>query len=136
MIIRDLLIRHEGLKLKPYKDTVGLLTIGCGRNLDDVGISQQEALYLLDNDIHQSEYDCAIYPWYAKLSDARKAAVLSLSFNLGPAGLAKFKRFLLAMSLAQWKVAGYELENSLWFSQVGTRGPEIKALIETETWPA
>src|SRR4051812_27390106 len=32
------LIIDEGLKLSPYTDTVGKLTIGVGRNLTDVGI--------------------------------------------------------------------------------------------------
>ena len=33
----------EGVKLKPYRDTAGKLTIGVGRNLDDAGISPTEA---------------------------------------------------------------------------------------------
>jgi lysozyme len=45
------LIRDEGLKLKPYTDTVGKLTIGIGRNLTDRGISRQEALVLARNDV-------------------------------------------------------------------------------------
>lgn len=49
--LREQLERHEGLRLKPYKDTVGKLTIGIGRNLDDKGISRKEAFALLDNDI-------------------------------------------------------------------------------------
>ena len=36
---------HEGLRLKPYKDTVGKWTIGIGRNLEDKGITEQEALF-------------------------------------------------------------------------------------------
>lgn len=50
-VLKDMLIRHEGLKLKPYRDTVGKLTIGAGRNLNDLGISEREAMFLLDNDI-------------------------------------------------------------------------------------
>ena len=46
----DLLIRHEGIKLKPYHCTSGKLTIGIGRNLEDRGITKEEAIYLLNND--------------------------------------------------------------------------------------
>lgn len=46
--LHDMLIRHEGLRLKPYHDTVRKLTIGIGRNLDDVGITHEEALILLE----------------------------------------------------------------------------------------
>ena len=49
--LRDQLIIDEGLRLRPYRDSVGKLTIGVGRNLDDVGISNDEAMVLLDHDI-------------------------------------------------------------------------------------
>ena len=32
--IKEQLVRHEGLRLKPYRCTAGKLTIGIGRNLD------------------------------------------------------------------------------------------------------
>ncbi|MFA6660842.1 MAG: lysozyme, partial [Bacilli bacterium] len=37
--IKEQLVRHEGLRLKPYRCTADKLTIGIGRNLDDCGIS-------------------------------------------------------------------------------------------------
>ena len=49
--LKDMLIRHEGLKLKPYLCTAGKLTIGVGRNIQDRGITYQEAMMLLENDI-------------------------------------------------------------------------------------
>lgn len=45
------LVRHEGLRLKPYKCSANSWTIGVGRNLDTVGISGDEALMMLKNDI-------------------------------------------------------------------------------------
>jgi lysozyme len=47
----DLLKKHEGLRLKPYRCSADKLTIGYGRNLDDVGISEEEAEMLLLNDL-------------------------------------------------------------------------------------
>ncbi len=46
--------RHEGVKLKPYFCTQGKCTIGVGRNLEDVGISEEEAEMLLINDIERA----------------------------------------------------------------------------------
>ena len=43
--------KHEGLRLYPYNCSEGKLTLGIGRNLDDRGITEEEALYLLNNDI-------------------------------------------------------------------------------------
>jgi len=45
--LEELLVHHEGLRLKPYLDTSGKWTIGVGRNLSDSGISEEEAFYLL-----------------------------------------------------------------------------------------
>ena len=43
----DQLIDHEGLELKPYHCTADKLTIGVGRNIQDRGITEDEARYLL-----------------------------------------------------------------------------------------
>ena len=41
--LTETLIRHEVLRLRPYTDSVGKLTIGVARNLDNLGISREEA---------------------------------------------------------------------------------------------
>jgi len=53
--IKAQLVRHEGLKLKPYRCTAGKLTIGIGINLDVCGISQKEAYTMLERDIQGCE---------------------------------------------------------------------------------
>lgn len=59
--IEDQLILHERLKLKPYRCSAGKLTIGVGRNLEDKGISEEEALFLLRNDIAEAELQLTQY---------------------------------------------------------------------------
>ncbi len=53
--IKAQLVRHEGLRLKPYNCTAGKLTICFDRYLDDFGIYQTEACVLLENDIHNCD---------------------------------------------------------------------------------
>lgn len=48
---------HEGLSLKPYYCTANKLSIGIGRNLDDRGITKEEALLLFANDLRLAESD-------------------------------------------------------------------------------
>ena len=62
-LIHDLK-RDEGVKLNPYKCTAGKLTIGVGRNLDDVGITEEESDMLLKNDlcVHDGNQDRSIRP--------------------------------------------------------------------------
>jgi lysozyme len=135
MNARELLIRHEGLRLEPYRDTVGKLTVGVGRNLDDIGISHDEAMLMLDNDIHRAYTSLEVYSWFAGLSEARKAAMLNLCFNLGPTRLAGFVKFLKAMAVSDWVAAANELQSSKWRRQVGRRADEIMDLIKDEKWP-
>ena len=135
MSARDLIIRHEGLRLMPYKDTVGKLTIGVGRNLDDMGISPDEAMLMLDNDIARAYDYLEKYPWFTGLAEGRKAACINLMFNLGQTRFAGFKKFIAAMAAKNYVLAGDELKSSKWHGQVKIRGPEIVNLIVNEEWP-
>jgi lysozyme len=53
--LEEMLIRQEGNRKFPYECTAGKLTIGVGRNLDDMGLTEDEVLYLLDNDIQRCD---------------------------------------------------------------------------------
>src|SRR5574341_784631 len=68
--------RDEGVRLKPYRDTVGKLTIGAGRNLDDKGISAVEATILLANDIEEvcAALDAEL-AWWRDLDGVRQRAI-------------------------------------------------------------
>lgn len=125
------LIDHEGLRLKPYTDTVGKLTIGVGRNLDDVGISRDEALALLQNDIDACLADLSAFPWFDGLDTVRQRAVVDFRFNLGPGGFRAFRKFLAAMARADYEAAAGELVSSKWYGQVGRRGPVVVGQVRT-----
>lgn len=118
--------RDEGFRQFPYKDTVGKLTIGIGRNLDDVGISLAEATSLLYNDIievlNQLQREL---PWVNTLSEPRQRALANMCFNLGINKLLKFKNTLKALKESRWGDAADEVLNSLWATQVGDRAKRI-----------
>ncbi len=74
----------EGLRLQPYKDTVGKWTIGIGRNLDDVGISEEESDYLLMNDIYKVEVDLdEHWKWWRNLEERCRRALVHMGFSMG-----------------------------------------------------
>ena len=126
------LVRHEGLRLKPYRDTAGNLTIGVGRNLDGAGVSKAEALAMLASDIGAVEgaLDTS-QPWWRKLDDVRQDVMAELAFNLGPAGLSAFHDTLNAMRAGQYAAAADHLLASRWATQVGARASELAALLRT-----
>lgn len=120
MILRESLIQHEGLRLKVYKDTLGIETIGVGRNLRDRGITQEEAMLLLEHDIQIAEGELYnALPWMGSLDPARRDVFIELSFALGMPKLREFRRMLLAGQNKDWDVCANELLNSLWAEQVG-----------------
>src|SRR5687767_6324235 len=83
-IVRAQLMVDEGVRHKPYRCTAGKLTIGVGRNLDDVGLSLDEVNILLANDIHRAEVAAMdVFPNFLELSDNRKAVLVNMAFNMG-----------------------------------------------------
>src|SRR5258708_976756 len=124
--IADQLRRDEALHLRPYKDSVGKLTIGVGRNLDDVGISEQEADVLLANDIKAATLALeATFPWTMDLDETRKGALVNMAFNMGIRGLAQFKDFLAKMQTKDFRAAAGAMLDSLWAKQVGARATRL-----------
>jgi len=134
-ILRDLLVKHEGLRLKPYTDTVGKLTIGVGRNLDDVGISKEEAYALLETDIESAELDARKVfrnlwdPSFLNL--ARYNVIVSMVFNLGLGRFKKFKKMIAAVKARDWDRAADEMLDSKWASQVGRRATELSKMMQS-----
>jgi len=130
-VLIDMLVRHEGLRLKPYTDTVGKLTIGYGRNLDDVGISRLEAGYLLLNDIRNVQAQLGREPWFTGLNEARQVAYLDMAFNVGIGTLRLFKNMIAAIQSGDFGKASDEMLASLWARQVGRRATELAEIVRT-----
>jgi lysozyme len=144
--LKEMLRRHEGLRLKPYICPAGKKTIGVGWNLeahklpDDIAsclrmtgsITELQAERLLNISITQATDDCrAIYPGFDGFTEPRRFALIDFVFNVGAGTALKFKKMLAAMEVRDWDKAADEMYNSAWFSQVGDRGAEIVGMVRT-----
>lgn len=143
--IKEQLVRHEGLRLKPYRCTTGKLTIGYGRNLDDCGISQTEAYVLLENDIQNYERQLfdEIPEIYNGLDEVRKSVLLNMCMSipqsrfaplrepcyLGIKGLLGFNNTLAFIKAGDWERAANNMLVSKWAKQVGMRAIELSELM-------
>jgi len=129
--IKEQLVRHEGLRLKPYRCTAGKLTIGYGRNLDDCGISQKEAYILLENDIQDCDQSLIdeIPEIYNALDEVRKSVLLNMCFNLGISGLLEFNNTLTFIAAGDWERAANGMLASKWAKQVGKRAIELSEMM-------
>ena len=125
------LIKHEGLRLKPYTCTAGRLTIGVGRNLEDRGITEDEAMMMLQNDIIACRKECySNFIWYGEMDEVRQGVILEMCFNLGIARLKGFKKMLKACELKNYTLASQEMLTSLWARQVGQRAKNLAKIME------
>ncbi len=158
--IQEQLILHEGISLTPYKCAAGKWTIGVGRNLEDTGlyefekiqilgiyeltrqevidilqarhITQEEALYMLNNDIKviKAELEDS-YRWFKFLDEVRQKVIIDMRFNLGSAGFAGFKNMIHQLELENYQKVAEEMKNSKWYSQVKRRAERLIKMMLT-----
>ena len=129
--IEKQLIEHEGLEKKVYRCPAGKLTVGVGRNLEDKGITEEEALFLLRNDIAECEDDLrSIFTEYDALDESRKRVLIDMRFNLGPSRFRQFKKLIAAVKEKEFSRAAEEMKDSNWYRQVGKRAETLFEMME------
>ena len=138
MLLLADLKRDEGFRSKPYMDCCGQywrecrcdvkgrLTIGYGRNLDDVGLTQLEAEVLLDHDVVNAEQEAIkSFDWYPTLSEARQRVVANMIFNLGIGKFRGFGATIAAIKAKDFTKASMQMLASRWAGQVGSRAARL-----------
>jgi lysozyme len=125
--LTDQLKLHEGVRLKPYKDTVGKLSLGIGRNLDDMGISLKEANDMLINDLLNWVFPTAnkIFKNFDSFTANRQIALCDMIFNLGEKRFMGFQNMIEAIKKGNWEEAAVEAKDSTWYNQVGKRAEKV-----------
>jgi len=128
----DLIKKHEGLRLFPYMCSVGKLTIGYGRNIEDTGISKEEAETFLKSDVDA----CVLAlrdktDYYLHLNEARQAVIVNMVFNLGWSRFNQFKNMIKAIRSGDYSLASIEMLDSKWSRQVGGRAKELAAIMKS-----
>ncbi|HEP0986940.1 glycoside hydrolase family protein [Enterobacter ludwigii] len=111
-------------KYYPYKDSEGFLTVGFGHKVlqgDNFnnGITEVEALHLLDKDIaiaenHLSKLNLIIPKDWQDF-------MIIMIFQLGLSGTMKFKKMIQALRDANYPEAIKQAKDSLWYRQTPNR---------------
>ena len=132
----DMLILHEGLKLKPYKCTADKLTIGVGRNIEDVGITEEEAKLLLENDLNRILQEVEHWSFLEKLNEPRQAVILDMVFNMG---ISRFNantwvKTFAAIQDENFEEAANQMLDSKWANQVGQRAIRLSQMMRKGEW--
>jgi lysozyme len=141
------LVKHEGLRLQVYQDTLGIDTIGIGRNLKDRGISKEEldeldiptidhvyeygiteadAMLLAENDVQIVEEELLrAHPCVEDLDAVRQLVLVDMAFNMGVPRLCKFKKMWNAIHEKKFDIAAKEMLDSRWATQVKSRSVKL-----------
>jgi len=138
MKLTAMIKRHEGFRSMPYKDSLGIETIGYGFNLDvwmTQGMSKDEADAIINVKISAAEKEASehIEGWN-NLKEPRRAALIDMVYNIGITKVLKFKKMLRAISKRDFKMAADEMLDSVWARQVGKRAEELSSMMRTGIW--
>ena len=129
------IVAKEGFEPKPYRCTAGKLTIGIGWNLD-AGISERAALLVFRDQI--TAIDTALrckFPWFGDLCEARRAALISMAFQMGLAGLYSFKQTLAYVEAGEYAAASAGMLTSKWATQTPKRARETAYMMRYGRFP-
>lgn len=119
----------EELKLHPYLDTTGHVTIGWGRNLEN-GISEDEAELMFENDFNRCIKELEQFSWYFSQPDPIKCALINMNFNLGITELLGFHQMIHALIDKNYEEVIKAALDSKWALQVPHRAQEITDMMQ------
>lgn len=148
MNIREWIIENESLRLVVYDDATGKPimpgsvveghpTIGYGRALDVKGVTPDEASFFLESDLAQAVADVIKIVGqdaYSNMTEARRGVLIDMRFQMGAAGLRRFKKMLEAVANGEWGVAADEMLASLWAKQTPNRAKKNALAMRSGVW--
>ena len=124
--------RHEGFRAHPYLCTQNALTVGWGRNLTANGITKDEAVFMLQNDLARCERDYfrLLKKVRKNCNEARREVLIEMIFQLGYMGVLGFKNMLGAIAANDFERASKEMLNSRWHNQTTERCLELSEVMK------
>lgn len=132
------LVAYDDATGKPLKtgDTIkGKITIGIGRNIQELGITEEEAEFLLMNDLARTSKELEkIFgrELLIELPDNVIVALYNMLFNLGYSRFTKFKKLIQAIKDKDFKRAREEAIDSVWCKQLPNRCKRVADLFYKE----
>ena len=123
--------KHEGLRLSAYMDSEGHATIGWGHRIRSISPDRAQAYF--DRDLREASKGAS---WLIKhydlvLSDEREGVLIEMCFQMGLAGVRKFKRMLAALQQKDYAGAAVEMRQSRWHKQTPNRCERLARVMET-----
>lgn len=136
----DMIKRNEGYKLEPYKDSLGLWTVGVGHLIGNgktlpsewnrkFSPEEVDSLFAKDYEEHQDAAEKI--PGFNDLNKQGKGALTDMTFNMGKVWWKKWPTFTKFMKNKDVDNAANSLQDSKWYSQVKGRAVRDVAMIKS-----
>lgn len=120
-----------GQDLKQGMVLRGNPTVAIGWNISGRPCTPQLAQMILGYHVDQTWNDLVVtIPWIISLPEPIQRALADMAFNMrGAKQLLTFGTFMSLLQQRRYEDAAQDLETTLWWSQVKSRGPKVQALI-------
>ena len=141
--IKTLLEFEEGRKNKPYKCTAKHWTFGVGHKMTENEFKKYPPGSIIADDVIDKVFEsdkqkalqeAKTYTWFSKLNDARQAVIVSMIFQLGTFGFAKFQNTIKLISKGNYEAAAAQMLRSLWAKQTPNRAKRHSEQFKTGVW--
>ena len=123
----------EGFRSEVYLDHLGNPTIGFGTMISELVVTREQAESWLLGEVAEKEARLVLVPFYNRMSEVRKDVIRSMAYQMGVAGVRRFKNMWLAISESDYEMAGAEMRDSQWFRDPATRGRANRMAVRMET---
>lgn len=124
----DRVLLHEGFRERPYKDTVGVWTIGHGLTY----ITEEESEWIVRKRLATIEklLSVAIQDFLRLPIEAREV-LIEMGYQMGAQGVLNFRRTIKYMQDSDWKEAAEAMMESKWASQTPNRAKTLSEVIRS-----
>lgn len=129
----DTLKSDEGWRPYVYDDSEGFATIGYGFLIDarkGVGLPRPVAEFWLRYAVNERLEELQrLWPAFKDQPEDVQQAIGNMAYQLGPAGVMKFKRMLAALNAGDRLTAAEEALDSEWAKQTPNRAQRVARLL-------
>ena len=121
--------KHEGFRGMPYKDKLGIPTIGYGTKLP---LTEEEAEMLLQHRLDKKILELSDKePFYLELPQKAQEVIANMAYQMGVNGVLKFKKMWKALKNGDFQKAADEMLDSRWAKQTPNRARELAEIMRS-----
>jgi lysozyme len=115
MALIDDIKEHEGFSSVVYKCTAGYDTIGYGKRIKYLQVTEEQATEWLEEDLENLKYTLSgKYDWFLPAPQEVRDVVMNMNYQLGVSAFSKFKKTIKYIANKDYQMASVEMLDSKW----------------------